>query len=297
LPKPRVLVADDYVELRAQVASMLALEFTVVAEVGDGQAALEAAAALRPDLVVLDLSMPVLSGLEAAVRLAKLPHPPGIVVLTSYDDPAFVRAACQAGASEFVSKARLSVELIPAMRRTLNRPSQTSEPIHAAYFYEDEEALSRVVAGFVGEGLATGEAAILIATPSHGASVLAQLTSFDPQRLMRDGDLVVLDAGGVLSHLLIDGMPNAHRFEETISPLMDKAAAVAKSGVVRAYGEMVDLLWCRRSQAAALSLETLWNQLMTSRRFALLCGYSRHGVDSGEGLREICAQHTCALSA
>ena len=103
---------------------MLASEFAVVAAVGDGQAALEAAAALRPELVVLDLSMPVLSGLEVAVRLAKLPNPPGIVVLTSHDDLSVARAAYRAGASEIVPKARISIELRPAMRRALTKIRQ-----------------------------------------------------------------------------------------------------------------------------------------------------------------------------
>ena len=71
--RPRIVVADDHVEMRAKIASLLASDFDVVSTVADGQAAVEAAGALYPDLVVLDISMPGLNGFEAAALIRALP--------------------------------------------------------------------------------------------------------------------------------------------------------------------------------------------------------------------------------
>ena len=73
----RILVADDHAETRALIASLLKSEFDVVATVADGQAAVEATAALQPDVVVLDIAMPVLNGFEAAAIIRDLPDAPG----------------------------------------------------------------------------------------------------------------------------------------------------------------------------------------------------------------------------
>ena len=83
----------------------------VVAAVSDGRAAVDAAAVLRPDLVVFDISMPVMSGLAAAAHLAASDHPPRIVFLTVQDDPAFVDAARTVGALGYVIKRHIGTDL------------------------------------------------------------------------------------------------------------------------------------------------------------------------------------------
>ena len=292
--KRRVLVADDHVKLRAELTRLLASEFTIVAAVGDGRAALEATVLLAPEVVVLDLSMPIMGGLEVATRLRGLPHPPGIVVLTTYDDPWIASVARSAGASEFVPKTRMSPELIPAIRRALAGVTTMPDHVHAAYFYEHDESLSQTVARFLGEGLNSGDAAILIATSSHSGSILEQLASMDPQQRSRQGDLVVVDAPVLLRDLMVDGMPSRRHFEERLLPIIDKAARAGSRGV-KAYGEMVDLLWRRSAHATALALEALWNEFASTCSFSLLCGYSMDAVGRGEGFGKICEQHTGVL--
>jgi hypothetical protein len=68
-------------------------------------------------------------------------------------------------------------------------------------------------------------------------------------------------------------------------------------GSVRAYGEMVDLLWKNDKEDAALSLETLWNQFVATRRCSLLCGYSCEVVGEGTGFQSICDKHSLVVSA
>jgi len=146
--RPRIVVADDHDKTRAAAASRLASDFDVISTVADGQAAVEAAGALYPDLVVLDISMPRLNGFEAGALIRGLPDPPRIVFATTYEDASIASAAAALGASALVRKRELLTELVPAVRRALL--------FHAVCFYEDSPSLARTVARFIGEGLAAG---------------------------------------------------------------------------------------------------------------------------------------------
>ena len=165
----RIVVADDHDKTRAGIASLLASDFDVVATVADGQAAVEAAGALYPDLVVLDISMPGLNGFEAGALIRDLPDPPRIVFATAYEDASIASAASALGASAVVRKREMLTGLVPAVRRALL--------FHAVCFYEDSPSLARTVARFIGEGLAASQAAVIVATASHGASIRDQLAA------------------------------------------------------------------------------------------------------------------------
>ena len=121
-----MLLADDHQAVLDNVSFQLAGEFDVVAKLLDGQAALDAALALKPDAVVLDISMPRMSGLETARRLSELPNPPCIVFLTVHEDQDFIDAAESAGASGSVIKRHMSRDLVVALRRALRLPAPTS---------------------------------------------------------------------------------------------------------------------------------------------------------------------------
>jgi CheY-like chemotaxis protein len=282
---PRVVVADDHDEMRGWIASLLTSEFDVVATVADGQAAVEACRTLRPDLVVLDIAMPRLNGLAAAVIIRDLPGAPRIVFATAHDDAEFARAACELGASALVLKPRIVVDLVPAVRRALN--------FHAVCFYDDAQSLSRTVAGFIGEGLIAGDVAIVIATPTHGAAIHEQLTAIDvnPRKRIGQGELLILDAQEVMNSFMVGSLPDAGRFHDTIRPIMDGVAG-RRHLPVRAYGEMLDLLWMDGQEAAAVSLEVLWNQLIAPGKCSLICGYSSEHVGSGAAFEAICHQHS-----
>ena len=137
----RILVADDHTVMCERIAALLASEFDVVAAVADGQAAVEATRSLHPELVVLDISMPVLSGLEAAAIIRELPNAPRIVFLTAHEDPTLVEAALRLGAARVVLKRYMMRQLVPVVRQALT--------VHAVHFYENAASLSRVVASFI----------------------------------------------------------------------------------------------------------------------------------------------------
>jgi DNA-binding NarL/FixJ family response regulator len=119
MTRSRILIADNYPALLRRIGVLLASEFEVVATVEDGQSALDAAVALLPDLVLLDISMPGLSGLQVAVRLSVLPVPPRIVLLSAHEGRAYIGAAQEAGASGYVFKQNIVTDLIPALHEVL----------------------------------------------------------------------------------------------------------------------------------------------------------------------------------
>jgi hypothetical protein len=153
-------------------------------------------------------------------------------------------------------------------------PGREAGHFHAVRFYEDAQSLARMVATFVAEGFIGALPAIIIATPEHRDGIIDKLNamSFDLPHLTRQGDLIVLDAREMLDLFMVDGMPNAEKFEAAMLPVIDKACRGREDCVLRAYGEMVDVLWKDGCEAAAVRLEMLWNQLANTRQFSLLCG-------------------------
>lgn len=117
LSKTRVLLADDNIQVLEYVRDFLSGNCCeVVSAVTDGEAAVRAAAQLLPDVVVLDLSMPVLNGIEAAKRMLEANPSTKVVFLTVEKDRATCSAALEAGACGYVLKPRLAADLIPAIK-------------------------------------------------------------------------------------------------------------------------------------------------------------------------------------
>ncbi|MBX3437668.1 MAG: response regulator transcription factor, partial [Planctomycetaceae bacterium] len=112
---PRVLLADDHRMMREALARLLEPACNVVGQAADGRALLELAEALRPDLVVLDIGMPLLNGLEAARRLQLLAPDIKVIFLTVSEDPDLAREAFRAGASGYLLKNSAASELLQAV--------------------------------------------------------------------------------------------------------------------------------------------------------------------------------------
>jgi hypothetical protein len=119
---------------------------------------------------------------------------------------------------------------------------------------------------------------------------------FDLSRLEASNDLIMVDAAEMLSRFMHDGMPDASRFRDAMIPVIEQAYRGRKDCVIRAYGEMVDVLWQAGQTAAAIRLEVLWNQLAQTHSFALLCGYSMGPFYKDVGQDEILRQHTHLVS-
>jgi len=129
---PRVLLVDDERAFLRTVALQLENEFEIVGMTVSGARAVALTTKLSPDVVVLDISMPTTSGIEAALCLGERSCPARIVFLTVHDDPDFVQAALHAGAAGYVLKPRLVTDLIPAIWAALNGDIFVSRPLKEA---------------------------------------------------------------------------------------------------------------------------------------------------------------------
>jgi DNA-binding NarL/FixJ family response regulator len=118
-PKKRLLLADDQQEMLEAVARLLEDEFDVVGAVKSGERAIEAATRLAPDILLFDISMPVMNGLEAALRLKDSGSKAKVIFLTVNEDPVIVEAALSLGALGYVLKQSLVSDLIPAIRQAM----------------------------------------------------------------------------------------------------------------------------------------------------------------------------------
>lgn len=116
--KVRVLIADDHSVVRAGLRMLIAsqADMEVVGEAGDGAETIARATAVKPEVVVLDLSMPKSRSTQTIERLVRLDPSPRVLVLTMHDDPAYFRSAFEAGASGYVVKNAADVELLTAIR-------------------------------------------------------------------------------------------------------------------------------------------------------------------------------------
>jgi DNA-binding NarL/FixJ family response regulator len=117
--RPRVLLADDHLLVAEALTSLLSPEFDLVGVVEDGRQLIEAVGRLHPDVIIADITMPHLNGIDALIRLREEGDQVPVVFLTMHRDVTFARRALDAGASGFVLKHSASVELVAALRAAL----------------------------------------------------------------------------------------------------------------------------------------------------------------------------------
>ena len=169
---------------------------------------------------------------------------------------------------------------------------------HMVQFYDRDDELADGVGPYLAEAIRAGGVTIVIATDAHRQAFAGRLADagIDPSmaELTATGPaLVMLDAGEAADALLVDGRLALHRFDKLIGDLVREAAAGGRP--VRAYGEIVAVLWADGHVAAALELETLWNGLGREVDFSLYCAYPRTSID-GEGgvdaFHEVCRLHS-----
>jgi len=166
--------------------------------------------------------------------------------------------------------------------------------------YKDEAFLLEAVAEYAGTGLRRGEAVVIIATPSHRAAFVQHLEGdgIAAQDARQRGQLLLLDADETLARFTSGGMPEWQSFHALLGDVIAKLRLEYPS--VRAYGEMVDLLWQRGEREAAIRLEEFWNDLSGLQTFSLLCAYYMDNLDPGAysgPLDCICRVHSHLIAA
>jgi len=142
MKKPRVLLADDHKIVLEGLKSLLGSEFEVVGSVGDGRALVEQAATLHPDVIVADISMPQLNGIEAARQITKTDKNIKIVFLTMHLDATYAANAFEAGASGFVLKHSAPSELVSAIHEAMKGKTYVTPLIAGDLIHSYQEGVS-----------------------------------------------------------------------------------------------------------------------------------------------------------
>jgi hypothetical protein len=158
---------------------------------------------------------------------------------------------------------------------------------HSVHFYDRTSSLIERVCEYVRDGFREDDAAIIIVTPEHLASIDACLAArgFDVNVLRKSGQYVSLDAPQTLDLFMVKGRPDRERFSEVVGGQLLRMHATHTR--VRAFGEMVALLWAAGNSRAALELEELWNELLGHHPFSLLCAYPLDGLGKPASLQTV----------
>jgi PAS domain S-box-containing protein len=162
---------------------------------------------------------------------------------------------------------------------------------HLVQLYESDTFLLDQLTEFIGAGLQNGEAGIVIATPAHRSSLARRLQ--ERSGSLRPDHYIALDAAETLSRFMVDDWPDERRFTATIEDLLRRARNGGRP--VRAFGEMVALLWEEGKQEAALRLEELWDGLIQAHSFSLLCAYPMQSFGRKEhahSFLQVCNAHS-----
>jgi DNA-binding NarL/FixJ family response regulator len=142
MKKPRILLADDHNIVLMGLKSLLEGEFEIVGSVEDGRALVKQAAALQPDVIVADISMPQLNGIEAVRQIKRTDKNIKIVFLTMHPDPTYAASAFEAGASGFVLKHSAPSELITAIHEAMKGKTYVTPLIAGDLIHSYQEGIS-----------------------------------------------------------------------------------------------------------------------------------------------------------
>src|SRR4051812_46053771 len=156
---------------------------------------------------------------------------------------------------------------------------------HVVQFYEQDSFLIAKLSEYLIEGFERGETGIVIATPEHRQALTRSLNEagLKPESLELKGRLLLLDARETLSAFMRDDVPDEPLFQKVFRSVMKQAGAPGKS--VRAFGEMVSLLWLDGNEEAAVRLEELWENALRNSPADLLCAYPIRGMSGAASLK------------
>jgi PAS domain S-box-containing protein len=182
--------------------------------------------------------------------------------------------------------------------------TRLAEPSHIVQFYESDDFLCGLVADYLAAGIEADEPLVVFATAEHSEVFRSALGArgIDVDRACASGRLSLIDARETLARFMVDGMPDWERFQRVVGDAIDRGQLHARRARVRAYVELIDLLWRDGNDQAAVRLEEMWNDLGKSRRPSLLCAYvigsfykEGHADGHPATLHQICRTHTHLL--
>jgi DNA-binding NarL/FixJ family response regulator len=311
-PSRRILVVEDYEPFRRFICSTLSKEPGFqICEVADGLEAVKKAEELQPELVLLDIGLPSLNGIDAARRIRKLLPESKILFVSQESSADVVQEALASGALGYVVKVHAGSELLPAVEavlqgmqfvssglsghcfkpssdsNTLDRPHEPLQPPalgrtdaggnHEAEFYSDDAAFAGGFTRFIEAALDAGNAVIAVVTESHRKSLLQRLREqgVDIVAAVEQGRYVSVDAADTLSTFMVNDLPDPARFLKVAGDLIAAAAKASRGDRPRVAlcGECAPILLGQGKTDAAVAVERLCNEISKIYDVDILCGY------------------------
>lgn len=165
---------------------------------------------------------------------------------------------------------------------------------HLVQIYQDDGVFLDSLEGYVSGGILAGDGVVVIATPPHLAALNKRLVSrgIDIHTAASRDQYLALDAEEMLSKFMIKGRPDETLFRTFVTNTLQRAKGRHRR--VRAFGEMVALLWAQGCTGATVHLEHLWHRLCQEQTFSLFCAYPKSGFtrDASVSIQEICETHS-----
>ena len=329
----RVLVVDDYEPWRRFHLSTLQKEeqLRIIGEASDGLEAVQKAQELQPDLILLDIGLPTLNGIEAARQIRSVSIASKILFVSENRSVEIAEEALSTGAGGYVLKSDAARELLSAVKAVLegkrfvsaslaagglsvspdphigssishDKRSDTHPTPHIVHhevgFYSDDRCLVDSLTQFVGTALKRGDAAIVVATEAHREALFPSLQTYglDIGMAIQQGRFTTLDASDAVSMFMRNDLPDPDRFIGVADNLVTKMAKSSSghSRRVALCGECDPPLWTLGNGEAAIHLERLWNIIAARYDVDILCAYSlrsRHSMND-RLFGRICAEHS-----
>jgi DNA-binding NarL/FixJ family response regulator len=288
-------------------------------EASDGSEAVQKAEELKPDLILLDIGLPTLNGIEAARRIRQRSPSSKIIFLSLDNSLDVVQEALSTGALAYVHKAQAGSELLPAVETVLrggrfvssclkgykftDTSGEKASRRHEVLFYSDDTALLDSFTCFIATALKAASAAIVVVTKSHRDSLLQRLKAecVDADGAIERGAYISMDAVDALSTFIVNGMPDPARLFEGNGGLIETVAKAAKATErqVTMCGEAGALLQAEGQANAAIRLEQLCDEMAKTHKVDFLCAYPLsifHGEEGQHVFQSICAEHSAVLT-
>jgi DNA-binding NarL/FixJ family response regulator len=329
----RVLVVDDFQPFRVFVCSALRkkAEFEDIHEAADGLEAIQKAEELQPDLIVLDIGLPTVNGIEAARQIRRLSANSKIIFVSQESSPDVVEEALSLGAWGYVVKAHAGSELLPAVQAVCEGRRFVSNGLsghnaaeamcapasnrfghqdfaasrkritrnHEAEFFPNDGSFQMGLTRFIEAAFKIRNPVILVATPLQQRSILESLEArgWDVVAARRDGSYRELDPIETLATFMVKDWPDPDRFRTVATHLILQAAKAAKGEHPRvaACGVCAPTLWAEGKRDAAIQVERLWDEIARSYDVDVLCGYVSTDFERQENshlYERICREHS-----